>query len=411
MHWPTFILSANWGEQATAALSISINALFVILMFGHALGIGAMAMIAKAWGQQRYDAAKVIYQQIFWLVLIIGGSSWLLASIFYKPYIRAFTDDIPTAALGMTYFKIYALSFLLHLFLMVHGFCFRAAGDFVTPMKMMLVSIGLNVVLDPILIFGLGPFPILNLKGAALATVISQGIAVFCYLVMLLRRKSLLNLYGFGSLHLPTIKQIMKIGVPGGVQYLVLALMVFILFRWVKVFGPEATAAVGIGFRILHTTYLPMISVAVALAAFSGQNWGAELYRRVKSAVGWSIALANAWAVPITAALMLWPAFFLGWFTSDAIVIQYGEQYLRIFGISNFLVASVFALSSFLQGLGKTVLPLVGALLKAAVFLSIWLLSGPEVTLRYIYGAAVITVAIELLWDIIFSGRTLTAAR
>ena len=390
------------GGRAVAAVSLSMTAFFVVLTLSHAVGVGALALISQAWGRAEFDHARHVFIQVLWLILAIGGSLALTAFLGAELYMSFFSNDAETIALGLAYFKPYALTFLLHTFLMVNGFCFRGSGDFITPTKIITSSIILNIVLDPCLIFGVGPFPELGIRGAAYASIISQALAVIAYGWILSSQSK--NLYLSGSLKpsAQLLKEILRIGIPSGFQYLILAAMMGLTYRWVKPLGPFTVAAIGIGFRLLHASYLPMISFSIATSTLVGQNWGAQLIDRAKTAYRCGLLYANSWAVLITTAFIIFPGFFLGFFASEEQVIQDGTVYLRIFGVSNYFIATIIVATAVFQGLGKTVPPMIGAAIKLLIYGGVWMAYSQSTNLYLIYGVAVIAIILEFAWDLIW---------
>lgn len=395
------------GPAAVAALSISLNAFFVILTFGHSLGTGALALISQAWGRREYEKAREIFTQVLWLTLILGLVLWLIFHFISEFYISSFTLDSETISLGVAYFKIYSATFFFQLFLMVMSFCFRGSGDFKTPMYIMLVSVVLNVVLDPLLIYGLWFFPKLGVRGAAIASIFSQTVSSLALASLILGKRLNLYITAAWKPNLQTIRALLKIGLPSGVQYLILSTLIMITYSWIKPLGPSTAAAVGIGFRLLHTSYLPMVSFSIATATLVGQNWGAGNFGRVRESFRWGLIYTNGWAFFITTLYLLFPALFIGVFSKDPAVLDNGVFYMRVFGWSNFMAASIFIITAVFQGLGRTVIPLIGAAIKVALYGVIWWFAHHSQNLYLIYGSSVFCVIFELIWDVILVRKTM----
>ena len=145
-----------------------------MLTAGQIIGAGALSLIGQAFGAGERERVSGIFQQTVWLMLAMGGTLWVLGRLFEESYFQFFTGDPDAQREGLAFFRVYAAVFLFQTFLFGCGACWRAIGDFLRPMGMMALGVGLNLALDPLLIFGWGPVPAYGVAGAAWATVISQ---------------------------------------------------------------------------------------------------------------------------------------------------------------------------------------------------------------------------------------------
>ncbi|MDH5751275.1 MAG: MATE family efflux transporter, partial [Deltaproteobacteria bacterium] len=237
------------GSASVAGVGIVLNTFFIVLALGMIVGVGALALLSRAYGAGNREGIPALFQQVFWLSWGIGAAACLGALATAATFMEIFTNDPLVYSEGLAYFRIYAFSFLLQPVLMSLGFCWRAIGDFFTPPLLMGISVATNMALDPLLIFGWGPFPELGIRGASLATVISQIIplAVYLWLVLGRVRNTLLVLNRPLKLDFGIIRRILRIGLPSGLQFVVVSLSLMLMFRGVKSFGGEAAAAMGIG--------------------------------------------------------------------------------------------------------------------------------------------------------------------
>jgi Na+-driven multidrug efflux pump len=156
----------------------------------------------------------------------------------------------------------------------------------------MVLSTILNIILDPLLIFGLLCFPRLGVRGAAIASLLSQFIALAIYIYMILIRGQHLEIKRPWRLDMSIIKRSLSIGLPSGLTYFLLALNMLITYRVVSIFGTPALASIGIGFRILQSINMPVVAVTSAMAAIVGQNYGAGKQSRITTTLwtGWAIS-------------------------------------------------------------------------------------------------------------------------
>jgi putative MATE family efflux protein len=255
---------------------------------------------------------------------------------------------------------------------MVFSYCYRAVGDFITPTVIFGGGLLLNLALDPLLMFGLGPFPRMELVGAAWASAIAQGAGVLAYAWLLLgsRRNALLVVRRPFTLDWAALWQMAKIGAPAGVQYLLFSAMLMLTYRYVGPFGAAATAAVGIGFRIIQSAVMPCVAIGVAVASLVGQNYGARRFDRVKSAVGWGLLYTVGVGAFEAAVLMLFPGFWVGLFSTAPEIVPIGITYLVINALV--LPPNGFGLiATFMsQGLGRTFAPMLAVFVRVGYFVA-----------------------------------------
>jgi putative MATE family efflux protein len=356
------------GPDAVAAVSISGNAFFIHLGFSTILGTGGMALIAQAFGRKDYDYAATVFKQSILLALIVGIIEAATGLMIAPVYIKYFGGSGKSLEWGIQYFQIFVISFLFMILLFTVGNCYRGMGNTKTPMIIMLQANLMNIVLDPILIFGWLGLPALGVRGAALASIISQlyALAIYGYLIFI--KGAHIDLKGKWQLRFSIIRKSLFIGIPSGLNHFLLAANLLITFRVISDYGTAALASIGIGFRILQAIYIPVIAVASAMAAIVGQNFGAKKYNRIPG------TFARAWLISIlfmllcTAICQAFPEYLIGIFSNDPAVRQFGVVYLKIFSLGFVMVGTIMVTSAVFQGLGKTYPSLVGAALDNVLF-------------------------------------------
>ena len=387
------------GPDAVAAVSISGNAFFVILGLSFILGIGGMALIAQAFGKRDYEEAATIYKQSLILSTVVGIVATLVGLVIASPYIGFFGGVGQSLEWGIEYFRIFSISFFFVLLLHVIGSCYRGMGDTRTPMIIMVLSTVLNIILDPLLIFGLLGFPRLGVRGAAIASLLSQLVSVGIYVYLIFIRGQHLKIKGPWRLDLSIIKRSLSIGLPAGLTYFLLALNMLITYRVVSVFGTPALASIGIGFRILQAIYMPVIAITSAMAAIVGQNFGAGKQSRITRTLwtGWAISSG----VMILGTILCWisPSFLIGIFINDKEVIHYGVIYLTIMSLGNVFVGTIMTMSAVFQGFGKTYPSFVAAIFDNVLF-ALLVFTLPGIFgwgIKAVWWIKLATAAIEML--------------
>ena len=356
------------GPEAVAALSISGNAFFIHLGFSTVLGTGGMALIAQAFGKKDYDYAAKVFKQSILLALMVGVIEAAIGLVMAPAYIKFFGGTGKSLEWGIQYFQIFVISFLFMILLYTVGNCYRGMGNTKTPMIIMLQANLLNILLDPILIFGWLGLPAMGVRGAALASVVSQIYALGIYGHLLFVKGSDLDLKGNWQLSSHIIKKSLFIGIPSGMNHFLLAANLLITFRVISDYGTAALASIGIGFRILQAIYIPVIAVASAMAAIIGQNFGAKKYDRITGTLGRAWLISIMFMLAWTVICRVFPGYIIEIFSKDSDVIRFGEIYLSIFSLGNVIVGTIMVSAAAFQGLGKTYPSLAGAVLDNALF-------------------------------------------
>lgn len=371
------------GADAVAALSISSNVFFIHLGLAFIIGTGAMALIAQAFGAKETDAAKTIFEQSLLLSVVAGTCVAVTGYLTAAPYIRFFGGTGRAFEWGVQYFEVYSVSLLFLLLLHVFGACYRGMGDTKTSMKIMFATLVINMVFDPVLIFGLGGFPALGVRGAAIASLLSQVCRLFAYIWLVFIRQQHIRIAIPKRFDIPVIKKSLIIGLPSGLAYFLLTANMLITYRVISPYGTQALASIGIGYRIIQGMYLPSVAVADAMAAIVGQNVGAKIWGRVVSSF-WSAWWFSTVAMALGMAICwLFPESLIRLFSSDPQVVHYGVLYLKIISLANIIVGTILTVSAVFQGIGKTFPSLVGAFVD-----------------NFFFGAAVFTLPAIFGWGI-----------
>jgi putative MATE family efflux protein len=229
-------------------------------------------------------------------------------------------------------------------------------GDTIGPLKINLIAVILNALLDPVLIFGLGPFPRMGVAGAAIATSFTRAIAGVIGLRMLIRGE-----YGF-RIHLrdlrwdmPMIGKMLRIGFPMAIGQTTTSLGFTLLIGVVNTFGSAVTAAFGIGNRIIHMAMVPAFGFAQASATAVGQNLGADRPDRASRAVKISSIMIGVILLPITTLMFFFGAQISGIFIQDPEVLRYGHDLFQVTSYSVFVFGFIMVLMGSFQGSGHTV--------------------------------------------------------
>jgi len=363
------------GKLGTAALATIAYTEGMMTIF-YAIGVGfsmaTTALVARRIGEKdRKAAARVAAQAI--LVGVVFSVLMAIPGIFYpKELLTLMGADPETVAQGYL-FTSYMMSFnIVIMLLFIINAVFRSSGDAAISMKVLFVANIMNIILDPCLIFGLGPFPELGIKGAAIATIIGRGTAVAYQFYILFR--------GNGRIHvelkdfrvkLKTILKLIKISYGGIGQYLIATSSWLILVRILSEFGDDVVAGYQIAIRIVVFSILPSWGLSNAAATMVGQNLGAKDPQRAEKSV-WRTAYLNMGIMLIVALVLLYDSrFYISLFVDDEVVIGYGGQALQIISLGYLCYAFGMTMPQAFNGAGDTTTP------TWINFISFWLVQIP----------------------------------
>jgi putative MATE family efflux protein len=344
------------GPDAVAALALSGTVLFLMWPLVMGLAVGTVALVSRYTGAGQPDRAAAAAGQSLGLSLLCGAAVALVGLLGMNPLLAAIGAEPAVALLARDYLCISFAGFFTVFLLAVSSSAMQGAGNAILPMLGMILANLINLALDPVMIFGLLGCPALGVKGAAWATVLSQGAACLIVTGGLFRgipklKVALANL-------LPRLRlawDIFRIGIFSAGQMLARSLMVFALFRIVAASGTAALAGYGVGMRFHQIILLPCFVLGNASAALVGQNLGASRPDRAMQA-GWLAANIGMGINLLAAAvLMLFAAPLTAVFTSDPAVIAVGTEYLRLVSPFYVFAALGIILGRSMNGAGDTI--------------------------------------------------------
>ena len=330
----TFFVS-KLGTNELAALSFTFPVVLVINSLALGIGIGASAVISRAIGEgnqhrvKRLTTDSLVLALSIVTVFVVAGL-FTIDTVFRMLGARGEILDMVKQYMGIWYF---GMPFVV--VPMVGNNAIRATGDTKTPSAIMLVAVCCNFIMDPLLIFGIRPFPRLGIAGAAIATVISRSLTFIISLSVLYFRDKMLTFV------IPKIKEIFQswkrilyIGLPTASTRIVVPLGIGVVTRIVSAYGKEAVAAYGVSSRIEFFVLTVVAALSSVLGPFIGQNWGARKYDRVRLGVKYSERFSMLWGIGIFALLLFLARPIAGIFNSNPAVISTIVLYLRIVSIS-----------------------------------------------------------------------------
>ena len=357
------------GNQAVTAVGVAGS--FMWLGSGLAMipQIGGQVMTGQSIGEGNMMKAKRFARTAIQLMLLLMAAYSLICIVFRHQLISFFRlHDPDTAAFAASYLSLVSLGHIVMGFNYVMQGILTAAGDSKTPFKYNATGAILNIVLDPVLIFGIGPFPELGVNGAAIATVFSELVVTVLFARFIRRDDYLFEDFTlFGRFEHKEAVRIVKLGAPPAIFNIGYAFISMVISRIIVTFGDAAVAIQRIGGQIESVTWMTCEGFSYAMNAFTSQNYGAENYDRVRKGFRTGTGMVTIFGVLATALLVLGAAPIFSIFIHEPDVIAGGANYLRIVGLSQLFMGYELATSGAFNGLGQTKLPAaVGLILTVA---------------------------------------------
>lgn len=387
-----YVSKVSVNAVATIGLTESVITLVYALAIG--LSMAATAVVARRIGEKDVDGARIAAVQAIGLGVLISVVIGIIGIIYAKDILALMggEPDLIEEGYGYTQFLIGGNITVVLLFLI--NAIFRGAGNASIAMWALVLSNGLNIILDPMFIFGFGPIPEMGVKGAAVATNIGRGTAVLFQLGILF--------FGWGKiklmakdlvLNLKVMISLIKVSLGGIAQFLIGTSSWIFLMRIMSEFGSEVLAGYTIAIRVIMFTLMPSWGMSNAAATLVGQNLGAKQPDRAEQSV-WKTGKYNAWFMgTVSLGYLIFAKTIISWFNTTPEVVKSGSLCLQIIALGYIFYAYGMVMTQAFNGAGDTRTP------TKINFISFWLFQLP---LAYIsalvlgWGATGVFVAITL---------------
>jgi putative MATE family efflux protein len=319
------------GIRELAALSFTFPVIMAVSSLALGLGIGTASLVSRAIGEGDERQVKRLTTDSLILSTLIVVTFVVAGQLTIKPLFRALGAAPDIVPLILRYMRIWLWGMIFVVVPMVGNSAIRATGDTRTPSAIMLVAVSINLVLDPLLIFGWGPFPRMELAGAALTTVFARATVFFVSLYILIRRDRMLTarLFPFREI-VASWKRLLYIGLPAAGTRMIFPLTVGVLTRIVASYGSSAVAAYGVATRIEFFALAVLAALSSVIGPFVGQNWGAREFRRARTGVRLSERFCLFWGIGLCLLLQAAARPLAAVFNPDPEVIHGIVLYLRI---------------------------------------------------------------------------------
>ncbi len=330
----TYFIGQLGGDQL-AGVSFTFPVVLLVISLTQGIGIGTMTLVSTSIGKKLYRRAalETTTGLLIALVLVIFFS--VMGILTIDPVFRAMGATDRSLPYIRDYMEIWYIAIMFLIIPMVGSNAIRAAGDTVVPSVLMFTSVVLNLILDPLLIFGYGPFPEMGVRGAALASAISRGVTLVASIWVLAVREKLIS-FRFPSWQVfrEHLNAIMYIGLPSSGSKMITPLGIGVMTGIVAQYGEPAVAAFGVGFRIERFALSVVNALATVMGPFVGQNIGAHFYQRVRDAFRFSFRFSILYGLVLSGLIALAAPYVANIFTDDPEIIRYLKLFLYIIPIS-----------------------------------------------------------------------------
>ena len=360
------------GANAVATVGLTESLMLLIFAIGMGLSLSTTAMVARRIGEKDPEDAAVAGVQAIFLGLAISVLVGIPALIFAPDLLQLMGASGEIVATGSGYARIALGGSGVVLLLFLNNAIFRGAGDAAIAMRLLWVSNIINLILDPCLIFGWGPFPRLGVTGAALATFTGRGIGVLYQFYRLMRGTERIRVLRRQiRVNFPVIWRLVRVSLTGIFQFMIAQTSWIGLVRIVSTFGASALAGYTIAIRVVIFAILPSWGLSNAAATLVGQNLGAKQPERAQASV-WRTGLYNMiFLGGVGLAFLLFAPQVVHLFTSDRAVAPLAVSCLRIVSAGNIGYAYAMVMLQAFNGAGDTVTPTI------VNFFGYWLLEIP----------------------------------
>ena len=348
------------GVNAIAVVGLTESMLTITYSLGWGLAIGTTAMIARRVGEKDNDAASVSAVQSIYLAFIISIPLMIAGIFFSEDLLELMGASKEVIAEGSGYTKLALGSNIIVIIIFLINGIFRGAGDAALAMRALWLANGLNIILDPMLILGVGPFPELGIEGAAIATIIGRTSGIVYQLYHLNKGKGLIKIHKNNwQFRTAIIIRLVKLSSGVTAQFIISSASWIFLMRIISTFGSTALAGYTIAIRIVIFTLLPAWGFSNAAATMVGQNLGANQPERAEKSV-WRTGFFNMIFMGIVMIVFfLFGDNIASFFTDEMEVVDNAAKCLSIFAMGYLFYAFGMVLVQSFNGAGDTRTPTI----------------------------------------------------
>lgn len=358
------IKPTSLSAASIASGGIANQPLFIGLSLVQSFNVGGTAIIARYYGMGRMKRLGNVFKHVILLsVIIIVVPLFILTMTQAEAIMRILGAGEDVVATGNLYFRIVHVGFIFQALTMCGSSALRGVGETKAPMKINLLTNGLNVLGNATLIYGLFGFPALGLVGAGISTALSQVMAFTLIFIHFVRGKSKVSIKEKFTFEMKTVKNLIRIGLPASLEQLALRLGIFFFVRIVASLGTVVYAAHQIALSILSLSFNPGQAFGIAASTLVGRSLGekksehAEMYSKSARQMGSIISTL------VAVLFFFFGSQIVGLYTNDVEIIENASVALKIIALVQPFQSSQLILSGALRGAGDTVWPLIATII------------------------------------------------
>ncbi len=391
---------AQLGTNELAAIGFTFPVVTVLGSIAMGLGTGVSSVVARVIGKgDRLQVQRLTTDSLLLSLLIVGIFSTLglntidplFSSLGAKPELLPLIRD---------YMSIWYLGMVFLVVPLIGNNALRACGNTLVPSLIMTLAAGMNILLDPLFIFGWGPIPALGLQGAAIASMISR-IGILIASLAFLHFQERMLIFKLPSLKtlIKSWRSLMSVGLPAVATNLISPLSIGFATSLMAQYGTEAVAGFGLASRIEALALIIPLALSASIGPFVGQNWGAQQYGRVKRSLHLSFLFCLSWGGLVAVLLGTMAPAIAAWFDCDPGVVSSATTYLTLVPVSYGALGIVFTASSALNGLGKPMLALGMSLFRLLLlYMPLAYLGSQLFGIFGIFGATCLSNGLVGIW-------------
>jgi putative MATE family efflux protein len=400
------------GKEAVAGVAAAGNVTLLVIALTQVLGVGTVSLVAHALGARDRPAASRVFEQSMLLGLACVVATLVLGVFVGPAYMRGVSADAAIARSGVTFILWSLPGLALQFVLAVAASVLRGAGIVKPGMVVQMATVGLNIVLAPVLIAGWGTHHPLGVAGAGLATSLSVAVGVLMLTRYVRQLGDVVSLSrDLARPDRAILGRMLRIGLPSGGEFLIMVLLNTAIYALIRDFGASAQAGFGIAGRVMQALAMPSMAISFAIPAVAGQNFGGRRPERVADTLRQALALEMALMALVVAACQLWAPFPVRWFTSDPLAIDAGVTVLKVVSWNFFGLGIVFACSGMFQAMGNTLPALASSLTRLQTFVlpALWLSQRAGFHLLDVWHLSVASVFLQAIVSLVLVRRQLAS--
>ena len=397
------------SENALTALAIAFPVHIFLIAIATGTGIGTSSLISRLLGQQKEEEAVRVAQHVLSASLVYGLVSAFAGILLSGPIVRMFSDDPQVIHYGVQYIRIIMIGGVFLFTSIVASDVLRGQGNTFLPMISLMLGAVTNIVLDPLMIFGIGFFPRMEVTGAALATVFSKGVSTFFILMLLFKGTHLVKpkIEAF-AVDLSILKRVYQVGLPSMFMQFLTSFMIGGLNSIVGTYTETAIAVTGVYFRLQSFVLMPVFGLTQGYIPIIGYNYGARQGDRMKQALRYGLSISLALTASGALLFRFFPHVLIGLFSPGPEMMAIGVEALSTISLGLFVVGPAIIGATTFQAIGLGLPSLALSFLRQMILLLpfAWLL-GRMGGLSAVWYAMPLSEFISLFIMIFWLGRRL----